>query len=197
MSFVTGGLFLKESAAIASLHKPGESWDLLASRALEAGSFPVRKISSAKRSIREIIHRLSRLTDNEIEIFNDGDRVDQQALLWLAVCRTYRFVGEFAQEVLAERYQNFRTDLTYDDFDIFYARKEEWSPKLAGISEMTRAKLRAVMFRLMRESGMINSSDQIVGAILSTRFTALLERGEPQEFRFFPGMHAPQSGARA
>lgn len=187
MSFGTGGLYINESAAIATLHMPELSWEETAVRAREAGAFPVRKESSAKRTIREIAHRLRCLDEEELRLLIDGVRDDQQALLWLAACRAYRFIGEFAEEVVADRFKAFRTDLSYDDFDAFFARKSESVQKLAEISEGTRAKLRAVLFRLMREAGILSPDDRIIGSMLSIRLKELIERKGEEELRFFPG----------
>jgi hypothetical protein len=187
MSFGTGGLYINETGTIASLHEPGTSWEVTAVRAREAGAFPVRKESSAKRTIREITHRLRCLDGEELQLLLNGNREDNQALLWLATCRAYRFIGEFAEEVVADRFKTFRTDLSYDDFDAFFARKAELAEQLAEISEGTRTKLRAVLFRLMREAGILTREDRIVGAMLSIRLKELLERKGEKELRFFPG----------
>ena len=152
MSFGTGGLHINESVAVARLRLEGNSWKATAAKALETKAFPVRKVSSARRSIREIINRLRQLSDDELLLLVEGDRPEQAALLWLAACRAYRFIREFAVEVLNERFLSLRLHVTYDDFDSFLAAKAEWSPKLASLTNSTRAKLRAVLFRLMREA---------------------------------------------
>jgi hypothetical protein len=59
--------------------------------------------------------------------------------------------------------------------------------KLAEISEGTRTKLRAVLFRLMREAGILAPDGRIVGAMLSIRLKELIERKGEKELRFFPG----------
>src|SRR5262245_40888215 len=78
MSFVTGGLFIKESVAVARLHVAGENWDSTLVAAEQRGAFPVRKASSARRSIREIVHRLRRLSDDELELLVSGERSEQE-----------------------------------------------------------------------------------------------------------------------
>lgn len=194
MSFGTGGLFINESVAVARLHVRGEDWDSTAVAAQQSGAFPVRKASSARRSIREIVNRLRQLSADEIALFIDGERSEQAALLWLGACRAYRFIDEFAVEVLSERFLSLRTDLTYDDFDTFLAAKAEWSSKLAGLSSTTRAKLRAVLFRLMREAGILSLDDRILGAMLSPRVLAMIHAGNPDELRFFPGAERQLGG---
>lgn len=172
---------------MAELHEPGDPWPTTAIRALEQGAFPVRKESSAKRTIRELTHRLGALSPDELGLFINGDRDEQLALLWLGICRVYRFIGEFAKEVVSDRYAAYRTDLVHDDFDAFFARKEEWSDQLVRIKPSTRAKLRAVMFRLMREAGILGHDDRIMPAVLSARLAKHLEAHSPADLGFFPG----------
>ena len=195
MSFATGGIYLNETLAVAAQHEPGASWETTAARALEAGAFPVRKVSSAKRTIREMTHRLRCLSAEELELLANGDRDDQVALLWLAICRAYRFIREFAAEIISDRFAGYRTDVSYDDFDAFFARKAEWSARLAKISETTRAKLRAVMFRFLREAGIITDEMQIRPALLSPRISDHIKQNDASEWRYFPGAERFASGA--
>jgi hypothetical protein len=187
MSFGTGGLFVSESVAVARLHVAGADWDSTLAAAQENKAFPVRKASSARRLIREIVNCLKRLSADELALFIDGNRSEQAALLWLAACRAYRFIGEFAVEVLSDRFLSLRTDLTYDDFDAFLSAKEEWSPKLEALSTSTRAKLRAVLFRLMREAEVLSQDNRVLGAMLSARVLGVIQAGKPDELRYFPG----------
>jgi hypothetical protein len=195
MSFGTGGLYLNETLAVAAQHKLGVPWETTAARALEAGAFPVRKQSSAKRTIREITHRLRCLDDEELELLANGDRDEQLALLWLAICRAYRFIREFAAEIISDRFAGYRTDLSYEDFDAFFARKAEWSPKLARLSDATRAKLRAVLFRFLREAGILTDENQIRPALLSPQIWSHLKRNNVRELRYFPGAERFASGS--
>lgn len=187
MSFGTGGLYINESVAVARLHAVGSDWEATVTAAQEKGTFPVRKVSSARRSIREIVNRLKRLSSDELALLIDGERSEQAALLWLAACRAYRFIAEFALEILGDRFYSLRTTLTYDDFDTFLSAKEEWSPKLAALSVSTRAKLRAVLFRLMREAELLSQDNRIQEAMLSPRVLTVIEAGNPDELRYFPG----------
>jgi len=187
MSFSTGGLFINESVAVAKLHRPGDDWGVTAVTAMAEGAFPVRKASSARRSIREIINRLKCLAAVELELLQDGQRSEQTALLWLATCRAYRFIREFTVEVVCEKYLSLQIQLTYDDFDSFYFRKAEWSEKLANISSSTQTKLRAVLFRIMREADIISEGGRLLDPMLTTRFIELINDQDSSELSYFPG----------
>jgi hypothetical protein len=189
MSFSTGGLFLNETLAVARLHVAGEPWSITISRALTEGATSLPKAASQRRTLREIVNRLSTLTDMERDyLLTEADRGDQLALLWLATCRAYRFVREFATDVLRERYLSFQLDLPLESFDILFAAKAEWDDGLASISPSTRAKLRQVLFRMMREAHVISDDSRIQSAIVSSRLRAMLEQECPADLVLFPGL---------
>ncbi len=189
MSFVTGGLLLNESIEVARMHEPTETWEATIQRALEVGVSTLPKAASRRRTLREIVNRISTLHDEELRYLVEGaDRQDQQALLWLATCRAYRFVREFATEVIQERFLSFQHDLPLESFDVLFEAKAEWDEGLAGISATTRAKLRQVLFRMMREANIINEEGRILSAYISLGLKAMLSRNHPGDLSVFPGL---------
>jgi hypothetical protein len=189
MSFAVGGLLLNESVEVARIHAPSETWDATLRRALEEGVASLPKAASRRRTLREIVNRLSTLDAEELDFLVErADRQDQLALLWLATCRAYRFVREFATEVIHERFLSFQLDLPLESFDILFAAKAEWDEGLAGISPMTRAKLRQVLFRMMREASVISDDNRILSAYVSPRLKAILAEKNPRDLVVFPGL---------
>ena len=194
MSFTTGGLFLNESIEVARLHWEGEAWEDTALRALDQGATALPKSASNRRSLREITNRLRVLTETERRfLLEDGDRADQQALLWVATCRAYRFVSEFAVEVIRERYLSYQMDLPLSSFDIFLENKAEWDEGLASLSMSTRSKLRQILFRIMREAGILSKENRIQASILSNQLRQIINERDPRELAYFPGI--PVDGA--
>lgn len=190
MSFGTGGLSIAESAMIARARLRGLSWE----RAADTGStdaFQTRKAGSAKRLAREATHRLRLLDQDELELLVDGTRPEQAALLWTATCRTYRFIREWTLEVLVERGAIGRQDVNYGDFDRFFAEKEEQAPELARLTGATRTKLRAVLFRFMREAGLLGTTGELTLAPPPLRVADLLSRERRSGLAYFPvlGLH--------
>ena len=189
MSFAVGGLLLNESVEVARMHAPSETWDATLRRALEGGVTSLPKAASRRRTLREIVNRISTLSDEELGyLVQVADRQDQQALLWLATCRAYRFVREFATEVIHERFLSFQLDLPLESFDVLFAAKAEWDEGLAGISPTTRAKLRQVLFRMMREANVISNDNKILSAYVSPRLKAILAEKNPRDLVVFPGL---------
>jgi hypothetical protein len=189
MSFSTGGLFVNESVEVARLHAGSRDWKETINKALLGGAMSLPKAASNRRTLREIANRLSSLTEDERQfLIEEADRPEQEALLWLATCRAYRFVEEFAIEVIQERFLTYRPDLPLAAFDRFFESKSEWEQELAKISPTTRRKLRQILFRILRESGLIDSHNQIRPSYLSSRLHALIARHNPNDLLIFPGL---------
>ena len=188
MSFSVGGLMLNESLVIAQSYQSGESWASARERLLAQGASSLPKLASQTRALREVYDRIGYLSDAERQyLSDDADRAEQQAMMWLAICRTYRFVYEFAVEVINERYQSWRLDLGLEVFDRFLAEKTECDPSLAELSSSTCAKLRQVLFRILRESGLRSVEGRIQPIWLSGRMKRLIEENNPADLLIFPG----------
>lgn len=188
MSFSVGGLMLNESLVIAQGYQPGESWASARQRLLTQSASSLPKLASQTRALREVYDRIGHLSDTERHyLSNDADRAEQQAMMWLAICRTYRFVHEFAVEVINERYQSWRLDLGHEVFDRFLAEKAECDLSLAELSSSTCTKLRQVLFRILRESGLRSAEGRIQPIWLSGRMKRLIEENNTAELRIFPG----------
>lgn len=188
MSFSVGGLMLNESLAIAQAYRPGEAWAGARERLLAQGASSLPKLASQTRALREVYDRIGHLSNAERHYLSaEADRAEQQAVMWLAICRTYRFVYEFAVEVINERYQSWRLDLGHEVFDRFLADKAECDPGLAELSSSTVAKLRQILFRILREAGLRSAEGRIQPVWLSGHMKRLIEESNPADLRIFPG----------
>jgi hypothetical protein len=65
--------------------------------------------------------------------------------LWLAVCKRYSFIHDFAVEVLRVKFLCLEIMLTHDDYDFLYNKKAQWNEKLETLSPTTRNKNRSVL----------------------------------------------------
>ena len=186
MAFTAGGLFYHESLKIALLFLDLDNWNSVKHTVTAENLLQARTINTLERVWREVVSRLKTLSSSELEFLVDSDRQDQVYLLWLAVCRRYRFIADFSVEVLRERYISLKTDLTYEDFDSFFNRKSEWHKELDELSSGTRSKLRQVLFKILREADLITASNKINAAMLSPRMLEVLCRSNPRDVLYFP-----------
>ena len=188
MSFSTGGLLANESVEVAKLHEPGENWTETLERALSDRTMSLPKHVSNRRSLREITNRLRMLSGDDLDFLIYSDRQDQVAILWVAVCRAYRFIREFQSEVIRERFLSGKADLPLETFDRFFEEVAEWHEEISKISEATRFKLRQILFRMLREADIITGTYEIQPPLLSIKFTDYLASHNKEEVGFFPAV---------
>jgi len=169
LSFTTGGLFYCETLKSIHLFDELQDWGAVKRKLQAENLLQARTSASATRSSRELIQRLQTLTASQLEILRDGTRQDQVQILWLAVCKQYDFVYEFATQVLHGKYLKLDFFLSYDDFDEFFNSLAEWNENLEKTTETTRKKLRQVLFRMIREADLLSAKNAILPVILSSR----------------------------
>lgn len=186
LSFTTGGLFQQESLRLAESHQRLEDWDSTWAHALDSNLLQARTQSTLRRTSRELVLRLQTLSHQELQLLLDGTPEEQRALLWLAICRCYPFIGQFATDVLHERYITLKATLSHEEFNAFFNQQAQWRPALDTISPATRSKLRAVLFRMLHETGLLDKSGTIQAALLSPRLLRHLMSQAPANLSFFP-----------
>ena len=95
--------------------------------------------------------------------------------MWAAACRRYELIGEFAEEVLRERFLLLAPTLGYEEFDGFVRAKALWHEELATLKESTLQKLRSNVFKMLHEAELLSEAGNIVPAVLSERVAAQAE----------------------
>lgn len=186
MSFTTGGLFYRESIVLAELYLELNNWKLVAEQVLGTNLLQVRTQSSSKRITREVVQRLKLLNLNELQLLLGSEYLDQCYLIWLATCRRFRFIAEFAEDVIGESINNFKATLTYSDFDTFFNRKAEWNSDLDSLTIASRKKLRQVLFRILREANLLGKDGIIIKPTLSHALVDSIITNNPNELLYFP-----------
>ena len=186
MSFTTGGLFYQESVNLVNLFLDKRSWPEVKETALSDNILQARTKSTAQRVLREITSRLSLLTDDQLKLLTDGTSSEQNYLLWLAVCKRYSFIQEFAVEVLREKFLCLEIMLTYDDYDYFYNKKAQWHEELENLSPTTRDKNRSVLFRILLEAELLASGNLIIPALFTKELVAVIATDNTSLFACYP-----------
>lgn len=186
VSFTAAGLSLAESVTLAEVFLRQRTWREVKKIVKENNLLQSRTNSRTTRVLTELVPRLELLNEDQLELLVDGAVSDKKYLLWFAVCKRYALVGEFAVEVLHEKYLSRIMKLTDLDYDAFYNRKVEWNADLEAISDLTRKKIRQVIFHMMRESDMLTDDNAVLRPLFSQRFTALMKAADNNFYRYFP-----------
>ncbi len=184
MSFTTGGLFCRESVIAYTLFTRLNDWQKVREMIINENLLQLRTESSGKRVSLELCARLKQLSKAELPLVGEGTAPEQKAVLWLAVCRHYRFIREFATEVIRAKFVTFQYELFYDDFDAFFNAKAAWIEELDVVADSTKAKLRQVLFKMMHEADILSDANRITPMLPTTRLVRAVE--SLSEFGVFP-----------
>ncbi|GAA1511049.1 hypothetical protein BJ978_001563 [Agromyces terreus] len=186
LSFTSGGLLVREADVIVSEYLRMRDWAAVRQVVVERNLLQARTNSSSVRVTRETIQRLGALDDAELEILADASFTERCHLMWAAACRRYDLIGDFAEEVLRERFLLMTPTVDAKDFDRFMAGKSLWHPELDELKPSTREKLRQTIFRMLHEAGLRTEAGAIIPALISERVQGVLAAREPSDIRFFP-----------
>ncbi|AZL13411.1 DUF1819 domain-containing protein [Brevibacterium aurantiacum] len=185
LSFTSGALLTREAVIAVPLYRAARDWDIVRERLRAENLLQARTNSSGFRLAREVAQRLAALTDDELELLGDTSPSERGHLMWVAACRRYAFIGDFAEEVVRERFLLFTPTLWYGDFDSFVRGKTLWHPELTGVKNSTLQKLRSTVFRMLREAGLL-ANGEILHASLSAQVREALDAQTPSDVRFLP-----------
>ncbi|QAY59786.1 DUF1819 family protein [Microbacterium protaetiae] len=186
LSFTTGGLLEREAAVLAPVYTEHRDWAKVRDVAVNGNLLQARTHSTGVRRVRETVNRMSVLSDPEIELFAEVTASERGHLMWVAACRRYDFIGDFAEEVLRERFLTLASTVSYEEYDSFYRAKSMWHDELDTVSVATYKKLRQVLFKMMVEAGLLTAEGAIEPTLVSARVAECLAERTPSDIRFFP-----------
>lgn len=187
LSFGTGGLYVTESTQLIQSFEELGHWSEVIEAGVERNLLQFKSSGSTLRAVREICTRLKSLSPEELNFFIEADPFDQSLMCWLACCRTYQFIGDFATQVLLENFASYKLDLDYAAFDFFYEDQSQFHPELEQLTEGTRKKLRQILFRMMREAGILSDDHRIIAGITSQSHNDINTNGKRDHSLFIPG----------
>lgn len=157
LSFTAASLRLNEMVKVSKAAQEDDITDL--SMVKESGVvFGSVKNRTTDREFREIRKRLEKLTPEQKNILILGDLNSQKQIAFLAVCKHYAFIRDFAIEIVRDKVLVFDYQLHESDYNSFINSKILLHPELEEFSESTRKKAKQVMFRILEQAGIINNA---------------------------------------
>jgi hypothetical protein len=186
LSFTAAGLMINESIRIAEEYIKLGDWDSVNQAYKERNLLQSRTTSRSQRVFQEIKKRLRILSKHQIQALVDGSIEEQKQILWFVACKRYQFIREFAVEVVHEKFLSMKSLVEDLDFDGFFVNKADWHPELNEITESTKTKLRTVLFRMLREAGILSDDHRIIPSVPSTRVVELIRNDGTVGLEIFP-----------
>ena len=186
LSFTAGGLLYHESIVVAETYCQSRDWDKAITLIIEQNLLQSRVQSTTTRKLREICARLQGLTTPQIELLVSGARSEQNLLLWLACCKRYQLLADFAQEILHDKFIRLELTISRTEVSTFVETKSLWHQELEKLKESTRTKLVTVMMRMLREAELVSSDDVIRPLLMSPQLARVIAGDSFAWFNIYP-----------
>ena len=186
LSFTSGALLMREALIAAPIYLREHDWAKVRQLIEEDNLLQARTVSTGHRLAREVAQRLAVLTDDELELLVDATTSERGHLMWAAACRRYDLIGEFAEEVLRERFLLLTPTLDS-------RRLRQLHPEQGALARGSRrpqglhlAQASLQCLPHARRGGLLTEDGRILQAVLSARVADALSARTPSDVRFFP-----------
>lgn len=175
------------SSEMISLYGEEKDWLSVRKIAIEKNLAQKNAVSSRERYVNEVLSRVRYLSEAEIYYFlNQANDNEQHLLLWIALCRSNRLVREFAVKLLRENFLNFKTEVSFDDFDAFYFDLSSSNSELDNVSTQMKNKIRGRIINSAKEAGLLTKDNFIQPVFLSADFCKCVSDNSLNDLSFLP-----------
>ena len=188
LSFGTGNAYINESSLILKKYLENKDWKETEKYNIENNILQTNSFSSAKRIFREISLRLKSLSNEEQEFFIKSNYVDQSILIWISICRTYKFIGDFSSIIISEKFNSYQLEINYNDFNYFFEKQIVFHEELSLLKDSTRKKLRQVIFRIMKDLNLLSKNMEITPLMPSVELKKISKTTKKDLKLFLPGL---------
>ena len=160
MSFTAGAAMLNETYAVAeALLACGGDWERTKEKTFRENLMEKEKMSSNIRYFALMKQRLEVLNEAELDMLVNGTVAVRRLIVLLAICKAHSFIYDFISENVRDCFYNQYEKISHANFNEFYNEKKYEHPEIEQVSELTVAKMRQVVFRILEQTELIEDTE--------------------------------------
>ena len=110
----------------------------------------------------------------ELTLLVDGNMAARRQMVLLAICKAHPFIFDFIRENVRESFYSLHEKISHSNFNEFFNEKKYIHPELEQITDLTIAKIRQVIFRILEQTELIESAE--TGILRRPYLTEQVER---------------------
>ena len=160
MSFTAGAAMLNEMHAVAeALLACDGDWERTKDKTFKENLMEKEKMSSNIRYFALMKQRLEVLNEAELDMLVNGTVAVRRLIVLLAICKAHSFIYDFISENVRDCFYNQYERISHANFNEFYNEKKYEHPEIEQVSELTVAKMRQVVFRILEQTELIEDAE--------------------------------------
>lgn len=174
-----------ETKTLATYLLKGESEETLKRRNIEENLIKYKSAKSIARVNSPMFRRLNVMDKNMMEEFVNSSIDNSKYILLYTIMKTDRLVREFVLDVYKYKLIMRKEYIEKFDIDNWYEEKCSLSTTLKEKSELTSAKLKQVIMKIMQDSGLVikeKNRFKIIRPLLKETYINMLDRKGDLEY---------------
>ena len=159
-SFTGASALLAETLIVAEEYVRLQDWEKVKVSVQENNLMNKTKQNTSKRMYHELKKRLELLTNEQLNLLVNGSPDESKAMVLLSLIKAYSFFKDFVIEVIRAKYLLYNNIIVTSDYTSFFNTKAITHNELNTITEKTTNKVKQVLFKMLEQVGLINSSKE-------------------------------------
>ncbi len=189
---LTGEPFLfNETRSLANSLVSGEDINSLKKRNLAENLIMHKKSGSLKRVTTPIFRRLSVMSPTAVKLLSTEDLESAKLILLVSIAKTDRLVGDFLNDVYAEKIALKASKITKSDIERYFESVYQEEPFLRDRTDQTKAKLKQQLMKIISEAGLtkkIGSDFEVTRPSLTNKLSnQLIADGDARYIKILGG----------
>lgn len=157
-NLASGSLLPEETKKIAALLLQNPTKDEWHQAIVVDNLLQKKSAVTAKKQARLIKARLDTLPGDAKRMISEGETEDVLQLILAGAIKENHLLGDFLLRAVKRKWQQFDRRLAARDWELFLEECEQLSPNVTGWGKSTRSKVGEVLFRILAESRIVDST---------------------------------------
>ena len=140
--FTSERLVKNEMNLVIKLYLDGKTKQEIRDLVIDENLFNMRSINSIKETLGKINRRVSFLDETMMRLYINDSNNDRDAILLYTFLTSFRIAREFVIEIIYDKWNNFKREITLGDINIFLEEKSMQSDVVSNWTDATTKKIR-------------------------------------------------------
>lgn len=175
-----------ETRILAGFLSDGSDVETISKRNLAENLISCKRPGALKRLNLILTDRLSEMTDDILEPLLNNDINNSRITLLYIICKTDKLVRDFILDVYSDKIITRADCITRIDLEKYFEKVCESEPRILKTSDITKAKIKSVLARLLTSAGILekinNDEFRIVRPVISEFTKQSIQRDGGNEF---------------
>ncbi len=187
-TFAMGGLQAVQSMTIVEQYAVAKNWDDVRRLVDKMNLLQGKTSDSNIRRANEIISRLRMLDKNHLELLPQASSKNRLYILWLAMCRRYQFIADFAVEVMTPKALSSSKVISLTDYESYFDHKTMLYPYIDNLSDSTKKKAASRIFTSARQANILDGKGNVLPIVVVPEIHEFFANLSSEERQYFPGL---------